>query len=95
MEDASVVGDLSPEDEARLIEELENARGEIKNMKMRQAMVRKRRRTRNRNSSRSDAAADTGYGRRYTPSLKISGTCVARSYVNRVRYYLCSFTCAP
>lgn len=32
-------GDLSKEDEERLIEELENARDEIKNMKMRQAMV--------------------------------------------------------
>lgn len=30
-------GDLSREDEARLIEELENARDEIKNIKMRQA----------------------------------------------------------
>lgn len=32
-------GDLSKEDEDRLIEELENARDEIKNIKMRQAMV--------------------------------------------------------
>lgn len=32
-------GDLSREDEARLIEELDNARDEIKNIKMRQAMV--------------------------------------------------------
>lgn len=30
-------GDLSKEDEARLIEELDNARDEIKNIKMRQA----------------------------------------------------------
>ncbi|CAM9866966.1 unnamed protein product, partial [Ectocarpus sp. 12 AP-2014] len=35
----SMEGDLSKEDEARLIEELDNARDEIKNMKMRQAMV--------------------------------------------------------
>ncbi|CAM9327393.1 unnamed protein product, partial [Hapterophycus canaliculatus] len=39
LEFASMEGDLSREDEARLIEELENARDEIKNMKMRQAMV--------------------------------------------------------
>ena len=32
-------GDLAREDEARLIEELENAKSEIKNMKIRQAMV--------------------------------------------------------
>ncbi|CBJ28638.1 conserved unknown protein [Ectocarpus siliculosus] len=35
----TVEGDLSKEDEARLIEELDNARDEIKNIKMRQAMV--------------------------------------------------------
>lgn len=34
------MGDLSPEDEARLIEDLENAREEIKSIKIRQAMVR-------------------------------------------------------
>ena len=32
-------GDLSREDEARLIEELDNARDEIKNIKMRQASL--------------------------------------------------------
>lgn len=32
-------GDLSKEDEERLMEELDNAREEIKNIKMRQAMV--------------------------------------------------------
>lgn len=32
-------GDLAREDEARLIEELENSKSEIKNMKIRQAMV--------------------------------------------------------
>ncbi|CAB1105899.1 unnamed protein product [Ectocarpus sp. CCAP 1310/34] len=39
LEFTSVEGDLSKEDEARLIEELDNARDEIKNIKMRQAMV--------------------------------------------------------
>ncbi len=37
LEFTSIEGDLSKDDEARLIEELENAREEIKNIKMRQA----------------------------------------------------------
>lgn len=40
LEFTSMEGDLSKEDEGRLIEELANARDEIKNIKMRQAMVR-------------------------------------------------------
>lgn len=39
LEFAPMEGDLAREDEARLIEELENAKSEIKNMKIRQAMV--------------------------------------------------------
>eukprot|EP00752_Nemacystus_decipiens_P008313 g7431.t1 len=40
LEFTSIEGDLSREDEARLIEELNNARDEIKNIKMRQASFR-------------------------------------------------------
>lgn len=39
LEFAPVEGDLAREEEARLIEALENAKSEIKNMKTRQAMV--------------------------------------------------------
>lgn len=39
LEFAPMEGDLAREDEARLIEELENVKSEIKNMKIRQAMV--------------------------------------------------------
>lgn len=39
LEFAPMEGDLAREDEARLIEELENSKSEIKNMKIRQAMV--------------------------------------------------------
>lgn len=40
LEFTSFEGDMSPEEEARLLEELANTRDELKNMKLRQAMVR-------------------------------------------------------